>query len=111
MAKLVMSPEAKADLKEAAGHIAHTLQNPGAAAALIQRVKKGTNDLRRFPDMGTPLGKSGDVEYRHIICGSYMVFYHHTEDTVHIDRILYGRRDYIAILFGDQLDSYDESEP
>lgn len=47
------------------------------------------------------------MEYRYIICGSYMVFHHYQEDTVYIDRVLYGRRDYMAILFGAQLEDTD----
>ena len=107
MAKLVMSPEAKADLKEIAGYIAHKLNNPDSALRLLRRVKEDTSKLRKFPEMGTPLRKSGDVEYRYIICGSYMVFHHYQEGTVYIDRILYGRRDYMAILFGALLEDAD----
>lgn len=32
-----------------------------------------------------------------------MIFYHISMEAVHIDRILYGRRDYLSILFGEQL--------
>lgn len=32
-----------------------------------------------------------------------MAFYHIQGDTAVVDRILYGRRDYLAILFGDPL--------
>ena len=102
---LVMSPDAKADLNEAAGYIAHHLKNPSAAARLLRRIKEDTRKLRDFPEMGTPLGGSGDVAYRYIVCGSYMVFHHYSSDTVYIDRILYGRRDYMAILFGSQLEN------
>lgn len=31
-----------------------------------------------------------------------MIFYHISGETVWIDRILYGRRDYLAILFGNE---------
>ena len=110
MAKLVMSPETKADLKEAAGYIAHKLKNPDAASRLLRRIKEDTSKLRKFPEMGTPLGMSGDVVYRYIICGSYMVFHHYTGETVYIDRVLYGRRDYMAILFGAQLEDDDAIE-
>ena len=37
-----------------------------------------------------------------------MIFYHISDDTVWIDRVLYGRRDYLAILFGNELS--DENE-
>lgn len=37
-----------------------------------------------------------------------MAFYHIQRDTAVVDRILYGRRDYLAILFGNQLDKETE---
>lgn len=36
--------------------------------------------------------------YRYLIVGKYLVFYKVIEDTVQIHRILYGRRDYQALL-------------
>jgi plasmid stabilization system protein ParE len=42
--------------------------------------------------------------YRYVVCGSYLIFYHTADYAVHIDRVLYGRRDYMAILFSDQLE-------
>ena len=46
----------------------------------------------------TPLARQDLTE-----AGDYMVFYHISGETVWIDRILYGRRDYLAILFGNEL--------
>ena len=46
--------------------------------------------------------------YRYLVCGSYMVFYHIHIEEVMVDRILYGRRDYLSILFGEELT--EESE-
>lgn len=67
--------------------------------------------LRHFPESGTPLHFSEpNFVYRYLVCGSYMIFCHISEGAVSIDRILYGRRDYLAILFGDQLPEDDESE-
>ena len=56
--------------------------------------------------MGTALQINGkqNVPYRYLVCGSYLIFYHLSEDAVHIDRVLYGRRDYMALLFGDELE-------
>ena len=44
-----------------------------------------------------------ELSYRYLICGNYMVFYRFRDRTVFIDRILYGGRDYLSILFGDEL--------
>jgi plasmid stabilization system protein ParE len=41
------------------------------------------------------------VGYRFLACGNYLAFYRQQDNDVLIDRILYGRRDYLAILFGD----------
>ena len=46
--------------------------------------------------------------YRYLVCGSYMVFYHIHIEEVMVDRILYGRRDYLSILFGEEFT--EESE-
>ena len=42
--------------------------------------------------------------YRFLVCGSYLIFYHIGGEAVYIDRVLYGRRDYLALLFGDKLE-------
>ena len=71
---------------------------------LLRKIKAAGKDLEQFPYSGTPLEVSGiHILYRYVICGSYMIFYHISEETVWVDRILYGRRDYLAILFGSEL--------
>ena len=42
-----------------------------------------------------------DIDYRFLVCGIYLSFYRIQEDDVYIDRALYGRRDYLAILLGN----------
>ncbi len=46
--------------------------------------------------------------YRFPVCGSYMIFCHADKDAVMVDRVLYGRRDYPALLFGDLTGYGDE---
>lgn len=106
MAKVEISPIARADLRKIGDYISRELRNPDAALRLIQRFRKTIKPLAQFPDMGAPLLAAGkqSVPYRYLICGSYMIFYHVASDTVLIDRVLYGRRDYLALLFGDQLE-------
>lgn len=104
MAKVVFSPAAKADLLEAGDHIAFRLQNKIAARNLIRRIQKTVLTLEQFPDSGTPLECGApQILYRYLLCGNYMIFYHLCKDTACIDRILYGRRDYLSILFGGEL--------
>ena len=42
-----------------------------------------------------------DTDYRFIVSGNYLVFYKADDEYVSIYRILYGRRDYLKIIFDD----------
>ena len=59
--------------------------------------------MKDFAEMGTPLSSIADVgiDYRFLVSGNYMVFYRVQGDDVCIDRVLYGRSDYMSVLFKD----------
>ena len=40
-----------------------------------------------------------ESDYRVLVTGSYLTFYRVRGNEVYIDRVLYGRRDYLRILF------------
>lgn len=103
MAKILFSPEARRDLAETGDYIAFKLHNKAAARSLVSQIQAVVLSLGQFPESGTPLSFSGpQIVYRYLVCGSYMIFYHLSENAVHIDRILYGRRDYLSVLFGEE---------
>lgn len=105
MAEIVISSLACSDLREAADYISSQLHNQSAALRIVEKIKRSVFQLRDFPEMGTPvLSLKQRLVYRYIICGNYMIFYHIENAVVHIDRVLYGRRDYLALLFGDSLE-------
>lgn len=106
MAELIVSPLAKADMREIGDYISRELRNPDAAFQMIRRFKKAMLPLCDFPEMGAPLLVSDkqSVPYRYLICGNYLIFYHVEAERVLVDRVMYGRRDYMALLFGDQLE-------
>ena len=105
MVEIKLSPLAKADINEIADYIGHKLSNPPAALRMVRRFHEAILPLSTYPEMGTPLAAAGkhEIIYRYLVCGSYMIFYH-IDDSVKIDRILYGRRDYMALLFGNELE-------
>ena len=110
MAKIVFSPEARKDLMEIGDYIVFKLRNRSAAQQLMARIQEMFLSLGQFPESGTPVSFSTpSIVYRYLICGSYMIFYHLTENRVQIDRVLYGRRDYLSVLFGDQFTEDAES--
>ena len=106
MAKLIVSPMARADMREIGDYISQKLRNPDAALRMVRRFREAISPLREFPESGAPLlaARKQSAPYRYLVCGSYLIFYHIGAEAVHIDRVLYGRRDYMALLFGDKLD-------
>ena len=104
MTKVMLSSAAKADLQETRRYICSVLSNPSASKQTLKRITTQLHTLEQFPEAGTPVLIPGSpVAYRYLVCGSYMAFYHIHNEEVIVDRVLYGRRDYLSILFGDQL--------
>ena len=103
MNNLYLSPEAQDDLSEIKAYIAEDLENPQAALSTVTKITKTIRMLQEHALIGVPLSAIADVnsDYRYLISGSYMIFYRVAGKDVFIDRVLYGRRDYLRILFGD----------
>ena len=76
---------------------------PSAALATVSRITKSLRILQNYAQTGAPLSSIADIEsdYRFIISDNYISFYRAYGREVYIDRILYARRDYMRILFGD----------
>ena len=91
-------------MQETRRYISSVLSNPSASRQTLKRIATQLHTLEQFPEAGTPILISGSpVAYRYLVCGSYMAFYHIRNEEVIVDRVLDGRRDYLSILFGDQL--------
>ena len=84
-------------------YIVSELQNRSAAERVINRIIDAVDPLKNFAEMGTPLSSIADIgtDYRFLVSGNYMVFYRVQGNDIYIDRVLYGRRDYLRILFTD----------
>ena len=97
------SPEAQNDLDEIWEYITFELCNPQAAENSVNKIMDTVDELENFSEIGAPLSAVTDIEsdYRFLTSGNYMVFYRVNGQDVYIDRVLYGRRDYLRILFPD----------
>ena len=86
-------------------YIVSELQNRSAAERVTNRIMDAVDQLKIFAELGTPLSSIADVssEYRYLVSGNYMVFYRVQDNDVYIDRVLYGRSDYMNVLFKDLL--------
>ena len=104
MNNLHLSPEAQADLSEIKAYIAEDLENPQAALSTVARITQTIRTLQDHALIGASLSAIVDVDsdYRYLISGNYMIFYRVTNKDIFVDRILYGRRDYMRILFDNK---------
>ena len=98
------SPRALRDMDEIWDHIMVELSNPSAAENVVGKIQDDIDRLRDFAEIGAPLSSIADVEggYRFLVSGSYLVFYRADGREIYIDRVLYGRRAYLRILFEDK---------
>ena len=103
--KIHYSPESRRDLDDIWDYIVLELQNRSAAERVIDHIMNAVDPLKNFAEMGTPLSSIADVgtDYRFLVSGNYMVFYRVQDSDVYIDRVLYGRSDYMGALFKDLL--------
>lgn len=102
MNKLSISPVARDDLAKIRQYITEELESPTAADNTLRKIIKRIRSLEQQAEIGFPLSSIVEFEtnYRVLVCGSYLTFYRIEHEEVFIDRVLYGRRDYLKILFG-----------
>jgi addiction module RelE/StbE family toxin len=104
MASLKISPKAQKDMLEIKEYISEELGNQKAATDVLFEITKRIRTLIEFPLLGASLSSIIDIEtgYRFLVCGQYTAFYRYENDIVYLDRVLYGRREFMKILFGDE---------
>ena len=110
MADIRFSAEAVRDLGEIRKYIAEELGSEESAASVTARILERIARLKSFPHMGAPLQTVVAVpnDYRYLVCGNYLAFYRCEDGQVLINRILYGGRNYLKILFGDLTDEHEQ---
>ena len=104
MNKLALSAQAKRDLADIKSYITTSLNNRAAAMRVVSFITKELRGLEQFPSMGRLVeSELNQFGYRMLVCGEYLAFYRIDQGRVYVDRILYGRRDYLALLFENHL--------
>ncbi len=108
--KIHYTKESRRDLDEIWDYISSELQNISAAERTVNRIMDAVDQLADFAETGALLSSIADVDsdYRFLVTGSYLTFYRVYGSDIYVDRVLYGRRDYLRILF-DKLQD-DENE-
>ena len=101
--KIQYRPAAIADLAATSEYIQTRLHNPSAAAKLRADVLHGISRLADTPEMGTLLRskyEESESDVRFLVIRKQMIFYEVHDQSIEIIRILDGRTDYLAQLFG-----------
>ena len=101
--KIYYSVDARRDLDDIWNYIETDLCNPAAAENMVNCIMDAVDQLESFSGLGSPLSSITDTDsdYRFLVTDNYMTFYRVFGNDVYVDRILYGRRDYLRILFAD----------
>ena len=101
--KIHYAVEARRDLDDIWDYIVTDLCNASAAERVVNDILDVVEQLENFSEMGALLASIANVDsdYHFIVSGNYLIFYRVSGMDVYVDRILYGRRDYLRILFGD----------
>ena len=104
--KIHYTAESRRDLDGIWDYIASELQNVSAAERMVNRIMDDVDHLENHAELGALLSSIADVEsdYRFLVTGSYLTFYRVHGSNIYVDRVLYGRRDYLHILFGEMQD-------
>ena len=94
------SPEAVHDLDRVYESGLEYLNSNDSATQQVEDIMDSIEGLSLFPEMGTLVSvvTGIDCDYRYIVCGKYLAFYHYDGINVFIDRILHTRMDYIFAL-------------
>lgn len=105
MNNLNLSPAAQNDLLEIKNYIALDLCNPSAATSTVKKLMQRIRKLKNQPLMGALLASvsSANSDERFLVSGNYLIFCHTIKSNIYIDRVLYGGRDYLRILFGSSI--------
>ena len=97
---LHIAPIAIRDQQAIARYITEDLDNPDAAKRLLEKIATAIKRLETMPDMGALLSSiiAVDNDFRFLVTDNYLTFYRHVGNDVFIERVLYGKRDYIKVL-------------
>ena len=103
MFEVKIAPQAAADLLEIKNYIENQLQNSIAAHNTISKIIETYENLTACPNVGIPVDKyvSFPTDYKFVLANNYSIFYRIEDEVIKIIRILYSKRDFVRVLFGE----------
>ena len=73
------------------------METQHSADRVIGRILEACEIIDDYPRVGRRFEELTDADWRCVVCGRYLIFYS-IADSVVIERILDGRRDYLTVL-------------
>ena len=83
-------------------YIEFELCNPSAAQNTVDGIMDKVDGIASFPESGAKLVFENGLDsgYRYVVFKNYLTFYRlRPNNVVYVDRVIYGDRDYMRILF------------
>ncbi|MFZ3132090.1 MAG: type II toxin-antitoxin system RelE/ParE family toxin [Desulfosporosinus sp.] len=101
--KIRINPMAITDVQAIKASISE--DNPAAAERTVNDIYSKVEKLAVFPQMGVSLSSRINIKtnYRFLVYGTYIIFYKIEGEFVSVFRVLNGMRNYLSILFTDDL--------
>lgn len=98
--RIEYSPIAIRDLDRVWAEVFEASQEAEVAAKYVDGLMDCVSEKREFPKSAAPLYYEGSFTgYYFVVFKAYMVFYRIREDRLLVDRIVFGRSDYMRTLF------------
>ena len=102
MSRIVYSRTAIRDLDRVWDDVYEVSRDAETATRYVSDFIEKIDTKALFAKSGSPLYfKDVFTGYYYVVFKSYMAFYRLEGDMMCIDRIIYGKRDYMRLLFGD----------
>ena len=100
--KVIVSELAERDLRDIAQYIAVQLASPLTALEIIDKFEEAFSSLEQMPGRCPPINDArlSSQGYRKLILDNYIIFFSIDEKlkAVNVERILYGRREWLRLL-------------
>ena len=105
MTEIKFSDLAINDLKEIKEYIIEEFLDESAANSVIKKILNSIKNLIDFPESGSPLSSVVNINtnYRFLVSNNYKVFYKYDNNLIIIYRIIYSGRDFMKILFKNNI--------
>ena len=98
--RIQYAPLAIQDLERVWSEVCEASKDPEVAARYVDDLMDRISAKKDFPKSGSPLYyESSFTGYYFVTFKAYIAFYRVQEDRILVDRVVYGKSDYIRTLF------------